>query len=166
MPTQSTILTNLALTVDFGRIKANPNTIEKEMIPVVSGVKCYPYNTIDLFTPALLLKYTTLENITGNGSINYFYVHEWDRYYYLTDVSYDSGRMIVVGSEDVLMTWKNDILNQTVVIERTESRDLSNLYLPDSAVSPYAVSWTSTIDFTEGIDPTWVFNDIVLVQSY
>lgn len=62
---------------------------------------------------------------------NYFYVSDFGRYYYVRDMIVSRQRLIIIAYMDVLMTYRDDIKKLRCVIERQESKNKSNLYLPD-----------------------------------
>ena len=65
------------------------------------------------------------------GLINYCYVPEFGRYYYITNVEMLHGNMSnITCNVDVLMSFKNDILNTSGIVER--SAIAPNVLIPDS----------------------------------
>ena len=51
-------------------------------------------------------------------SVNYCFISELDRYYYLRDVKFIEGQFITEWHVDVLMTYKDEIKKQVVVADR------------------------------------------------
>lgn len=70
----------------------------------------------DILNPILILSNSeVLER-------NYFYIADLHRYYFITDmVLLNNGIIEVHGKVDVLMTYKNDLLNRTAFILRQEN---------------------------------------------
>ena len=61
---------------------------------------------------------------------NYCYIAAFGRYYYINQQDIKIGRDLVLTlSVDVLMSWKSQILNSTVIAERTSNK--YNKYIPD-----------------------------------
>lgn len=160
----ATIDENLKLTLNFYLISDPPNTIEKDLNFSVTTERCYPYDSLNTLNPTFILKYSN-NGLKDYSKYNYFYVNEWDRYYFMKPPVYEKGKVYITGEEDVLMTFKTEILDQEVLVERTPRKE-SNAYLPDGGAQPYVPVWTSTINFPEKFSEDWLFNDRVLVQSF
>ena len=71
-----------------------------------------------------------------NNSIincNYLYVTEWDSYYYIRNREILNGNELVLNCHiDVLMSFKNAILNSEIIAERSASNN--NAYIVDNLV--------------------------------
>lgn len=79
----------------------------------------------------------TIEGDIDIASKNYAYIEEFGRYYFIDDiVSIRNNLWSVSMSVDVLMSYKDDILNLDCIIERQERK--YNLYLNDSDILTYA----------------------------
>lgn len=79
--------------------------------------------------PVLVLDYNL--NIKN---CNYFYLDDYARYYFITDITTSQRRMFVTGEVDVLHTFRNDILNLDAYIARCSDSTKSNMLLPDNFV--------------------------------
>lgn len=65
---------------------------------------------------------------------NYMYIAEFDRYYYITDITNTAkNRWIITARCDVLMSFKNDILTSEAIIEKIETQADANLYFDDGS---------------------------------
>lgn len=157
------INTNLKLTIQFYNSTENPKKIGKDIGSPLLELSCYPYREIDTLNPTLYLKWNE-QTLSDLSTYNYFYLVEWDRYYFMKPPVYKSGKVFISGEEDVLMTFQNEILNQDLLVERT-SRSGAQFFLADGAVVPYVPTWTYTIDFPECFDEDWLLNEGVLVQT-
>lgn len=61
---------------------------------------------------------------------NYMYIPDFGRYYFISNISYNSGGIAVVtGHVDVLMSFKSQLSNCSGILNRQES--IFNAYLPD-----------------------------------
>lgn len=69
----------------------------------------------------------------GNlSSVNYFYIPEFNRYYYVVSiVSVRTRIWAIAGHVDVLMSYRSQIRKLGAVISRAEDNSITNLYLPD-----------------------------------
>lgn len=91
--------------------------------------KCDFFNQTGVMHPSILLFYDS--NIINN--CNYFYIAEWGRWYYITGIEVmPGGRMVVTGSEDVLYSNKDEILNLDAYVIRTETESRSNKLINDA----------------------------------
>lgn len=74
------------------------------------------YDSIDIITPTFVIEYnSTILQAT------YLYCSELNRYYFITGISLDKGgRMILSCSLDVLMTYKNQLVNCQCCVLRNE----------------------------------------------
>lgn len=65
-------------------------------------------------------------------SANYLYVGKWKKYYYITSRDILNGKEVILNCHiDVLMSFKDSILNTNVICERSSSS--VNKYIPDTA---------------------------------
>lgn len=68
--------------------------------------------------------------------INYFYVEQWSRYYYITEVVVvRKGLYEVHGHVDVLMSWYHSFKNCAGIVQNNEN--LWNMYLDDGTCKVY-----------------------------
>lgn len=61
------------------------------------------------------------------GNFNYAYIPEWNRYYFITDCSYDEGLWVLQLKVDVLATYKTEIGNASLYILRSASASDGNI---------------------------------------
>ena len=67
---------------------------------------------------------------SGLKYANYMYIPDFGRYYFISNISYNSGGIAVItGHVDVLMSFKSQISNSSGILRRQES--IFNAYLPD-----------------------------------
>lgn len=85
---------------------------------------------------------------------NYLYVAELKRYYYIRNITFEHQRCILDCEVDVLMSYKQDIMNRTVILDRQQNRDLYNLYLDDPEFKLYQYSNVYTVPWTKGFSST------------
>lgn len=63
---------------------------------------------------------------------NYMYIPEFARYYFITDfISIRDNLWEIHAHVDVLMSWKNWILNMRIIVNKSELPSSANLYLDD-----------------------------------
>lgn len=61
------------------------------------------------------------------GNFNYAYIPEWNRYYFITDCSYDEGLWVLQLKVDVLATYKTEIGNASLYVLRSASASDGNI---------------------------------------
>ena len=77
---------------------------------------------------------------------NYILIPTLARYYYITNPVLDNGRVIVDCKVDVLMSFKDDIMNENVIIDKSNFKH--SLYLNDNDMKLYNYSAFQTLEFT------------------
>ena len=101
-----------------------------------------------VMTPVITLQANNLAEST-----NYFYIAEFNRYYYVQDQTYNVNGLVVVHLVvDPLMSYKNQILNLTGVIERQEK--IYDMYLQDPIFRADQQTHTQFMDFESGFSTT------------
>lgn len=112
------------MTVDFYTCTCDNRVVDKTNYlsePTTKTLQVFQQTGI--MHPTLLLNYSA--DIVNN---NYFFIREWNRYYYIVGMEVmTGGRMTVTGSEDVLYSNKNSILELNAYVVRTESKKDNNL---------------------------------------
>ena len=63
------------------------------------------------------------------GNVNYFYLSDFNRFYFVTDITPVPGGVRVTGHVDVLMSFKDQISNVSGIV--TRSTNINNDYLSD-----------------------------------
>lgn len=82
-----------------------------------------------------------IEHAGALTGINYCYIPDFGRYYYIDDIiSVKNNIWEVVMRVDVLMSWKNGIRNNNAILAR--QANLYNVYLKDDQMCLYADTFT------------------------
>lgn len=98
-----------------------------------------------LLNPVLLVE----GNPNTLANINYMYISDFNRYYFVTDItSVKNGLMRISARVDVLMSYKNKILENVAIIERQEKN--YDLYLNDPEFSVENRRTQTTKNFPNG----------------
>ena len=112
---------NFLTTTDDNRKVSKSFTVNK------SNVACDIYDSCDLYNPTLIVK---SNNVISS---NYLYIPNFNRYYFIVNKNLDKAGITVINCEcDVLMSFKNDILNSTQLIIR--SADTNNVNVAESLI--------------------------------
>ena len=85
--------------------------------------------------------------LIGQG-VNYLYVSELERYYYIRDWIMENGYITLECEVDVLMSFKSAIKKQNVIVSRQES--IFNTYQNDDRFKLYNYPATKVIRFNGG----------------
>lgn len=101
---------------------------------------------IEVITPASVVRpaFRLSSGLLGQ-SVNYLYVTELERYYYIRNWTMDNGFVILECEVDVLMSFKDAIKKQNVIVSRQE-RDY-NLYQVDNKMKFYNTNATKVREF-------------------
>ena len=81
-------------------------------------------------------------------NVNYIYVNQLERYYYIKDWIMENGHIRLECEVDVLMSFKDSIKNQNVIVSRQET--LYNTYQNDERFKLYNYPATKTIRIDSG----------------
>lgn len=85
------------------------------------------------------------------ADVNYAYISQWGRYYYVTEIQVvRTGLFLLKLHGDVLMTWKDQILNCSAVIKRQQNQ--YNLYLDDPEFKIYNQERVEIYNFSGGFN--------------
>lgn len=102
----------------------------------------------DIINPVITLE-------TGNiaQTVNYAYIAEFGRYYFIGNMTYDKTGLVTIHCTiDAVETYKNQIKNLTAVIERQEN--IYDLYLNDPIFRADQQTHTQFIEFANGFGTT------------
>ena len=103
---------------------------------------------VSIMDVSIIIQFPNETTIMG---ANYIYIPELSIYYYVTDVRFLSGGRVEFSCrEDVLMTYKKDILKLRCVIARQENN--YNVYLDDDKFRVYSNKRIQTKLFPNGFD--------------
>ena len=134
----------------FYKQAATPNRVDKsDYLTVVGTVSnVILKDDTDLMSPTFILK--TSEVVYNS---NYVYCSFTHRYYYINNIdALSGGRLAIHCSIDVLYTYKDEILNSSAWIERSDTTtDMSDDYDMLHNDYPFRQDYeTRGIDFAEG----------------
>lgn len=130
------------MTITFYTNNSDYNVINKNITPIGSLTGTLRVET-DLLNPTILFTDLT-ENLLSN--VNYIYITEFNRYYFVNNFTYVRNNAYEIKCHcDVLMSFKEQILEQTAVIARQENE--WNLYLDDGIFKVYNNPMVYTKEF-------------------
>lgn len=101
---------------------------------------------LEILTPSSVIR-PTLKISSGliGQNVNYVYVSDLERYYYIRNWNMENGYVTLECEVDVLMTYKDEIIEKNCIAKRSENR--YNLYLPDDKFKMYNYPKVQTLMF-------------------
>ena len=130
---------------DFYYNKSDPNYIVKTISPMLSNITIDYIEDNNLVKPVFKMQGTYA---IGKKNINYVYVRELNRYYYVDEIVYAQQYVELHCTVDVLMSFQSDIKNTSCVIRRSQNR--YNLYISDEKMRTEAQSRIIKLPFEGG----------------
>lgn len=104
---------------------------------------------IDIMTPVVL--FDTDEILR----YNYAYIPSLQRYYEIVNRNvFREGLFEVSFAVDVLMSFRNDIINFNVIVDKQSGRDVGNEYIDDGSLVSENVMFKSVYNFSSGFNDT------------
>lgn len=135
--------------VTFYRNNSEDNAINKSLTPVTSLNAVVAKGNIDVVNPTLIVEFDS----DYSDSINYAYIDEYDSYYFLNKpINMTGSRTAIQLRRDPLETFKSDILQLTAIIDKTQDRSKSNLYLNDGSFVVQCNEYNRVINFPDGFN--------------
>lgn len=117
---------------------------------------------IEILSPSSVVRPSlkVSSGLIGQG-VNYVYVSELERYYYITDWIMENGYIRLECEVDVLMSFKDAIKDKNVIVSRQEKS--YNLYQIDAKTQTINAPATRILEFPSGFD--YSTNEWVLVLT-
>ena len=123
-------------------------------ISIIDDVSATIKGALSVENPVLILQYKS--DIQSN--VNYVYIPEYNRYYFVTDIiNLTGGRYEIHCKVDVLMSFKDNILNLSCIVDKQSSKDNANMYLDDGSFVVQSKEFVDTINFPRGFNDNGEF---------
>ena len=123
-------------------------------ISIIDDVSATIKGALSVENPVLILQYKS--DIQPN--VNYLYIPEYNRYYFVTDIiNLTGGRYELHCKVDVLMSFKDYILNLSCIVDKQSSKDNANMYLDDGSFVVQSKEFVDTINFPNGFNDNGEF---------
>lgn len=104
-------------------------------------------NETSIMKPTIMIELPTMT------PYNYAYIPELGRYYFIAEATNVRTNLWRVNcTVDVLMSFKNEILNLKAIVEKQESETVSNRYLDDGSYITENKTFIETINFPNGFN--------------
>ena len=108
-------------------------------------------DTTNIINPVILIELNEI------GNYNYCYIDEFNRYYFITDITViRTGLFAISLIVDVLESFKSDIKNLSVILLNTQNVGSSN-YLPSQVFRNNVKSKTDILNFPNGLNDSGEF---------
>lgn len=148
---------NSAFALTLYKNTAENNRIDKtEYLTSVREITGYLRNETNIINPSIVIEYA------GVIDFNYVYISTFNRYYFVTNItSVRTNLWRLDMSCDVLMTYKDTILNYECYVSRNE-----NDYNPDIEDNYLPLEYEKVIEVTNLYDDTYNFGKIFLEGNY
>lgn len=105
----------------------------------------------NIINPVILIE------ISEIGNYNYCYINNFNRYYFITDITViRTGLFAISLMVDVLESFKSDIKNLSVILLNTQNVGSSN-YLPSPVFRNNVKSKTDILNFPNGLNDSGEF---------
>lgn len=123
----------MSFDIVFSTNSSPSNKLEKDLTEILtaSGVL---RDGASILNPEILIETEITESMVAK--INYAYIEEFSRYYYVTDIKTGINNLWIVSMHvDVLMTYRENVLEQNGIVARQVNQ--FNMYLDDGWFMSY-----------------------------
>lgn len=134
--------------VRFYYNQSDARVINKELVigTVANGV---PRDEISVMTPIIRFEDESILRY------NYAYIPDLQRYYSIEDrVAYRQGVWDITFEVDVLMSFRRDILNLNVIVDKQSMAEIGNEYIDDGSLVTENVMFETVYEFPNGFNNT------------
>lgn len=118
------------------------HVLDKSITKINDNVSVVLKDDTNVLSPTLI----TSQNISH--TFNYIYISDFNRYYYVRNITYSQQRFYIECAVDVLMSFNADIKSLELIANRSSSR--FNVYQPDNSIPFLQKSIIATQKFPQG----------------
>lgn len=119
------------MTINLYNISDDPRKVVKTL-GSATALQCELVYPSDLLNPTIRISATS-----WSASLNYMYIPDFSRYYFITEVTYENGGAVTIqGRVDPLMSYSSSILGLSVNVIRQETGGLTNIVDNQITVTP------------------------------
>ena len=139
------------MNINFYKNTSDNNVLNKN-IKLISTHNIKLKDECNIMTPSILI-HGDISN-----DINYAYIEKWGRYYYVRDKkSLNNGIYEIFLKVDVLMSFKEKILNLQCIIDKQQDLTNINKYYDDGSFTVSSKEFIETINFPNGFNDNGEF---------
>lgn len=133
---------------------SDENFVINKYIKVLDTVTATIKGALSVESPVFILEYKS----DIKSKINYVVIDELNRCYFITDIIHLTGyRYEIHCKVDVLMSFKDYILNLSCIVDKQSSKDNANMYLDDGSFVVQSKEFVDTINFPRGFNDNGEF---------
>jgi len=125
-----------------------PAVVNKTLKQVESIRNVRLLDNTSILTPTIELALG--DEISNIDSFNYFYIPQFSRYYFITDITAVAGMYRISGRVDVLKTYADDIKDSFQIVTRQENKQ--DRYLHDNMIPISDKQEVQEIEFGDTFD--------------
>ena len=119
------------MTINLYNIADDPRKVVKTL-GTATTLQCELVYPSDLLNPTIRISATS-----WSASLNYMYIQAFNRYYFITEVTYENGGAVTIqGKVDPLMSYSTAILSLSVNVIRQELGTFTNVVDNQVTVTP------------------------------
>lgn len=137
------------MNIIFYKNYSNNNVINKN-IELYNEFNCTLKDDTNIINPFIMI-----QSDDSLKNCNYCYINDFNRYYYIKNITYKKGKILEIELEiDVLMSFKNMILNSTQLVNKSEfyfNQNLQDNELPLHSDTKYDIINIATLPINNGI---------------
>lgn len=120
------------------------HVLDKDITKINENVSVVLKDDTNVLSPTLI----TSQNISH--TFNYIYISDFDRYYYVKNITYSQQRFYIECAVDVLMSFNSEIKDLNVIANRSSS--YYNVYQKDDTIPFENRNVISTQNFPSGFN--------------
>lgn len=130
---------------------SNNNVLNKK-ITLINEYNILLKDNVDVYRPIIKIKTELLNNC------NYVFIQDFNRYYYVVNKRSINIEIIELTLEcDVLMSFREQILNLKCIIDKQENINLGNKYYDDNSLISLSKEFIESYNFNNGFNENGEF---------
>ena len=139
------------MNIKLYRNESNNNVLNKK-ITLINEYNILLKDNVDVYRPIIKIK-TELLN-----KCNYVFIQDFNRYYYVVNKRSINIEIIELTLEcDVLMSFREHILNLKCIIDKQENINLGNKYYDDNSLISLSKEFIESYNFNNGFNENGEF---------
>ena len=139
------------MNIKLYRNESNNNVLNKK-ITLINEYNILLKDNVDVYRPIIKIKTELLNNC------NYVFIQDFNRYYYVVNKRSINIEIIEITLEcDVLMSFREQILNLKCIIDKQENINLGNKYYDDNSLISLSKEFIESYNFNNGFNENGEF---------
>ena len=128
------------------------NEINKR-ISSIDTISAITKGPVSVENPIIIIDYAS-----GDLSCNYAYIDEYNRYYYVNNITaLTGGRLELNLTVDVLMSFSSAILTMPVIVDKQEQLSIADKYFNDGSYLATQKEFVRIKEFAEGFNDSGTY---------